>query len=130
MIRNKDTMKRKQFVKGVEQIAKEGAIQIFTELGGGMEEIIVGVVGVLQFEVLEHRLKTEYNVEIIKEPLPYQYIRWVKTDKDLKSLNLSSDTKKVQDLKGQHLLLFTNDWSVRWATEKNPDLELLEFSKN
>ena len=46
MIRNKDTMKRKQFVKGVEQIAKEGAIQIFTELGGGMEEIIVGVVGV------------------------------------------------------------------------------------
>ena len=75
-------------------------------------------------------LKTEYNVEIIKEPLPYQYIRWVKTDKDLKSLNLSSDTKKVQDLKGQHLLLFTNDWSVRWATEKNPDLELLEFSKN
>ena len=130
LIRNKDTMKRKQFVKGVEQIAKEGAIQIFTELGGGMEEIIVGVVGVLQFEVLEHRLKTEYNVEIIKEPLPYQYIRWVKTDKDLKSLNLSSDTKKVQDLKGQHLLLFTNDWSVRWATEKNPDLELLEFSKN
>ena len=65
LIRNKDTMKRKQFVKGVEQIAKEGAIQIFTELGGGMEEIIVGVVGVLQFEVLEHRLKTEYNVEII-----------------------------------------------------------------
>ena len=59
----------------LEQIAKEGAIQIFTELGGGMEEIIVGVVGVLQFEVLEHRLKNEYNVDIIKQPLPYQYIR-------------------------------------------------------
>ena len=130
LIRNKDTMKRKQFVKGVEQIAKEGAIQIFTELGGGMEEIIVGVVGVLQFEVLEHRLKTEYNVEIIKEPLPYQFIRWVKTDSDLKALNLSSDTKKVQDLKGQYLLLFTSEWAVRWATEKNADLELLEFSKN
>ena len=123
-------MKGKQFVKGVEQIAKEGAIQIFTELGGGMEEIIVGVVGVLQFEVLEYRLKNEYNVEIIKQPLPYQYVRWVKEGCDLKALNLSSDTKKVQDLKGQHLLLFTNDWGVRWATEKNPDLELLEFSKN
>ena len=130
LIRNKDTMKRKQFVKGVEQIAKEGAIQIFTELGGGMEEIIVGVVGVLQFEVLEYRLKNEYNVEIIKQPLPYQYVRWVKEGCDLKALNLSSDTKKVQDLKGQHLLLFTNDWGVRWATEKNPDLDLLEFSKN
>ena len=108
----------------------KGAIQIFTELGGGMEEIIVGVVGVLQFEVLEYRLKNEYNVEIIKQPLPYQYVRWVKEGCDLKALNLSSDTKKVQDLKGQHLLLFTNDWGVRWATEKNPDLELLEFSKN
>ena len=47
-----DTMKRKQFVKGMTQIAQEGAIQIFQELGGGMEEVIVGVVGVLQFEVL------------------------------------------------------------------------------
>ena len=45
-----------------------------------MEEIIVGVVGVLQFEVLEYRLKNEYNVEIIKQPLPYQYVRWVKED--------------------------------------------------
>ncbi len=130
LIRNKNTMKRKQFVKGVEQIAKEGAIQIFTDIGGGMEEIIVGVVGVLQFEVLEHRLLNEYNVEIITSPLPYQYIRWVKTDQDLKTLNLSSDTKKVQDLKGQYLLLFTNDWGVRWALDKNPDLELLSFSKN
>ncbi len=130
LIRNKDTMKRKQFVKGVEQIAKEGAIQIFTELGGGMEEIIVGVVGVLQFEVLEHRLNTEYNVEIIKSPLPYRYVRWVNQGVDLKSLNLSSDTRIVQDLKGQPLLLFTNDWGVRWASDKNKDIELLEFSKN
>lgn len=112
------------------KLPKEGAIQIFTELGGGMEEIIVGVVGVLQFEVLEHRLKNEYNVEIHKSPLPYQYIRWVKEGTDLKSLNLSSDTRKVQDLKGQPLLLFTNDWGVRWAQDKNKGLELSEFSKN
>jgi peptide chain release factor 3 len=130
-IRNKDTMKRKQFVKGITQIAQEGAIQIFTELGGGMEEIIVGVVGVLQFEVLEYRLKTEYNVDIVKNSLGYQYIRWIQNkDIDLKSLNLSSDTKKVQDLKEQYLLLFSNEWGIRWATEKNKELELLEFSKN
>ncbi|WP_249029669.1 peptide chain release factor 3 [Tannockella kyphosi] len=129
LIRNKDTMKRKQFVKGVEQIAKEGAIQIFTDIGGGMEEIIVGVVGVLQFEVLEHRLANEYNVEIIRSGLPYQYIRWMNQDVDVKKLNLSSDTKQVQDLKGQPLLLFTNDWGVRWATDKNPELKLASFSK-
>ncbi len=131
LIRNKDTMKRKQFVKGVEQIAQEGAIQIFTDLGGGMEEIIVGVVGVLQFEVLTYRLKNEYNVDIISTPLPYQYIRWIMNkDVDLKTLNISSDTKKVQDLKGQTLLLFSNEWGVRWATEKNTGLELAEFSNN
>ena len=46
-------MKRKQFAKGMNQIAQEGAIQIFTEPGGGLERVYVGVVGVLQFDVLE-----------------------------------------------------------------------------
>ena len=58
-----DTMKRKQFVKGMEELAQEGAIQIFRELGAGMESVIVGVVGALQFDVLEQRLKSEYRVE-------------------------------------------------------------------
>ena len=124
-------MKRKQFVKGVSQIAQEGAIQIFTELGGSMEEIIVGVVGVLQFEVLSYRLKNEYNVEIVNTPLPYQFIRWIDNEEvDLNSLNISSDTKKVQDLKGKYLLLFSNQWGIKWATDKNPDLILSEFSRN
>ena len=64
-VRQVDTMKRKQFVKGINQIAQEGAIQIFQEFHTGMEEIIVGVVGVLQFEVLKYRLKNEYNVDIM-----------------------------------------------------------------
>lgn len=57
-------MKRKQFMKGMQQIAQEGAIQIFQEYNMGMEEVIVGVVGVLQFDVLKYRLENEYNVEI------------------------------------------------------------------
>ena len=63
-VRQVDTMKRKQFVKGINQIAQEGAIQIFQEFNTGMEEIIVGVVGVLQFDVLKYRLENEYNVDI------------------------------------------------------------------
>ncbi len=74
-----DTLKRKQFVKGMEELAQEGAIQIFRELGAGMESVIVGVVGVLQFEVLEHRLKSEYHVEVRRRPLPYTDIRWIRT---------------------------------------------------
>jgi len=131
LVRQKDTMKRKQFVKGTTQIAQEGAIQIFQEPGGGMEEVIVGVVGTLQFEVLEYRLKNEYGVDIRMDTLPYQYIRWVENeDLDPKTLNLTSDTKKVQDIHGKLLLLFTSPWNITWATEHNPELVLAEFSRN
>ena len=130
-IRHKDTMKRKQFVKGATQIAQEGAIQIFREPDSGMEEVIIGVVGMLQFDVFEHRMRTEYNVEIINEGLPYQYIRWIDNEGiDPKKLNLSSDTKIVRDFKDNYLLLFTSEWNIRWALEKNEGLELSEFNKN
>ena len=130
LVRQVDTMKRKQFVKGTTQIAQEGAIQIFQEWGGGMEEVIVGVVGVLQFEVLEYRLKNEYNVDIIREGLPYQFIRWIENeDIDPKTLDLSSDTKRVQDMRGRPLLLFTNSWNINWALEHNKDLRLADFSR-
>ena len=102
-------MKRKQFVKGINQIAQEGAIQIFQEFNTGMEEIIVGVVGVLQFEVLKYRLKNEYNVEISLENLPYEHIRWIENEEiDLDKLVGTSDMKKVTDLKGRPLLLWVN----------------------
>ncbi len=127
-VRQIDTMKRKQFVKGVSQIAQEGAIQIFQESNTGMEEIIVGVVGVLQFDVLKFRLEKEYNVEIRLEPLPYEHIRWiVNRDVDLDKLTGTSDMKKIRDLKGNPLLLFVNPWSVGMTIERNPGLELSEF---
>ena len=106
-------MKRKQFIKGINQIAQEGAIQIFQEFHTGMEEIIVGGVGVLQFEVLKYRLNNEYNVEIIMENLPYEHIRWIENkDIDLNTLVGTSDMKKVKDLKGNPLLLWVNSWSM------------------
>ena len=130
-VRQKDTMKRKQFIKGTNQIAQEGAIQIFRELDAGMEEVIVGVVGVLQFDVLKYRLENEYNVDIIMENLPYEYIRWiVNEDIDPKTLDLASDTKRIQDMKGNYLLLFTSLWSIDWALDHNKGLELREFGTN
>ena len=125
-----DTMKRKQFVKGMEQIAQEGAIQIFRDLGAGMEEVIVGVVGVLQLEVLEYRLKTEYNVDIRMQQLPYEHIRWIENDPDTlnpRDLDLTSDTRCIEDLKGNHLLLFTTEWSINWAEQHNSELRMSEF---
>ena len=113
-VRQVDTMKRDQFVKGIKQIAQEGAIQIFRELHTGMEEIICGVVGMLQFDVLQFRLKSEYNVDIILEQLPYEHIRWVtKCDTDIMRITGTTDMKRVEDLKGNPLLLFINPWSVQ-----------------
>ena len=131
-VRQIDTMKRKQFIKGISQIAQEGAIQIFQEFNTGMEEIIVGVVGVLQFEVLEYRLKNEYNVDIKLETLPYEYIRWIENpdEIDVSRIVGTSDMKKIKDLKDNPLLLFTNSWSVNMVLERNENLKLSEFGRN
>ncbi|MBR6537031.1 MAG: peptide chain release factor 3 [Lachnospiraceae bacterium] len=130
-IRQVDTMKRKQFIKGVSQIAQEGAIQIFQEFNTGMEEIIVGVVGVLQFDVLRFRLESEYGVEIRMDPLPYEYIRWIENDGiDVAKLNITTDSKRVKDLKDRPLLLFTHEWSIRTVLERNEGLKLTEFARN
>ncbi|ROR27451.1 peptide chain release factor 3 (bRF-3) [Mobilisporobacter senegalensis] len=130
-IRQVDTMKRKQFTKGVLQIAQEGAIQIFQEFNTGMEEIIVGVVGVLQFDVLKFRLESEYGVEIRMESLPFEHIRWIMNKGlDLNSIKGITDMKKVKDMKGNPLLLFANPWSIRTLLERNEGLELAEFSRD
>ncbi len=125
-----DTMKRKQFMKGITQIAQEGAIQIFQEYNTGMEEIIVGVVGVLQFDVLKYRLNNEYNVEIRMETLPYEYIRWVEhSDVPVDKISGTSDMKRVKDLKDRPLLLFVNSWSVGMTLDRNKGLVLSEFAR-
>ena len=95
-----------------------------------MEEIIVGVVGVLQFDVLKYRLENEYNVEIKMEPLPYEHIRWIENEEiDMGKLVGTSDMKKIKDLKGRPLLLWVNSWSVGMTLERNPGLELSEFGR-
>ncbi|MDD3413549.1 MAG: peptide chain release factor 3 [Lachnospiraceae bacterium] len=130
-VRQIDTMKRKQFVKGINQIAQEGAIQIFQEYNTGMEEIIVGVVGVLQFEVLKYRLENEYNVEIKLEKLPYEHIRWIENKEiDLDKIVGTSDMKKIKDLKDRPLLLFINAWSIGMTLDRNKGLILEEFGRD
>ena len=129
-VRQMDTMKRKQFVKGIEQIAQEGAIQIFQEYNTGMEEIIVGVVGVLQFDVLKYRLNNEYNVEIGLENLPYEHIRWIENEEiDMDRISGTSDMKKIRDLKGRPLLLWINSWSIGMTLDRNEGLILSEFGR-
>ena len=119
-VRPVDSMKRKQFQKGINQLAEEGAIQTFTRTETGKEEFLVGVVGVLQFEVLEHRMKTEYQADIVRESQPFHYVRWVvKTPKPVEDLKLTSTSGRAKDSRGRDVLLFENEWSIRLACENN-----------
>ena len=122
-----DSMKRKQFLKGINQLSQEGAFQTFKRPHIGREEMIAGVVGVLQMEVLEYRLKSEYGVDIKRENLPFRYVRWVvETPKPLDRLRLTSTTAIAEDRSGRPVLMFENDWSIRLAMENNEGLVLSE----
>ena len=128
-----DSMKRKQFAKGMTQIAQEGAIQMFFEPQSGMERVTVGVVGVLQFDVLEFRMKSEYGVEYRKSPLSYDCVRWIgNPDVDPATLRLAHGAKWVQDVRGRNLILFCGEYSIPWIEEENEgvDLRLESFSRN
>ena len=123
----KDTMKRKQFIKGTEQIAQEGAIQIFKIPGAGLEEVIVGVVGTLQFDVFEYRMKNEYNVDLRMSSLPYDHLRLIESmDCHPDEIVLCTGAAVLQDFQDRYLLAFDGEWSVGFLTKHNPGLVLAD----
>ena len=121
----KDTMKRKQFLKGTEQIAQEGAIQIFKRPGAGLEEVIVGVVGTLQFDVFQYRMKSEYGVDLRVEGLPYDHLRRVASLPGRpEDLVLCTGAAVLEDFHERLLVAYEGEWSVGFLTKHNPGLEL------
>ncbi|MDD5603989.1 MAG: peptide chain release factor 3 [Eubacteriales bacterium] len=132
-----DSMKRKQFLKGIDQLSEEGAIQVFRQPDIGVETLVIGAVGVLQFEVLEYRLKHEYGVDIKTQILPHKMARWITgggagtgagaVPFAPGKLNITSSTMITTDDEGRFVLLFENIWSERWALEKNKGLELADI---
>jgi len=119
-----NTMKAKHFQKGVSQLAQEGAIQVYHN---EYNEIIIGAVGQLQFEVFEYRLKNEYNADIRMNHLDFQLARWVKTD-DLERVKrlMDSRTMLVYDHFDRPLILFANQFTLNYFVERHDDIELVE----
>ena len=124
LVTPRDTMKAKQFQKGVTQLAQEGAIQVYRN---EYNEVVAGAVGQLQFEVFQYRLENEYNAKIRMDRLDYSLARWVKTEdpEGLKSL-LDSRTMLVFDRFERPLILFANQFTLNYFSEKHPDIELIE----
>ena len=124
MVMPKDTMKAKHFTKGVDHLAQEGAVQVYrTEYN----EVILGAVGQLQFEVFEYRLKNEYNSEVRMDSLDFSVARWLITD-DIAAVKktLDSRTKLVFDHKERPLILFSNQFTLDYYMQKHPDVKLVE----
>jgi len=119
----KNALKHKQYQKGIDQLTEEGTIQVFTTIG--FEETILGVVGQLQFEVFEYRMKGEYGVDIQLHRMPFQFARWIVDDKiDPSKYRINSTL--VKDKKGNYVALFENEYAMRTAMEKNPTSKFLE----
>ncbi len=113
----KNALKHKQYQKGINQLTEEGTIQVFTTIG--FEDTILGVVGQLQFEVFEHRMKAEYGVDIQLHRMNFQFARWIVDDKiDPGKFRINSQL--VTDKNGNYVALFENEYAMRTAMEKNP----------
>lgn len=124
----KDAMKHKSFEKGLQQLTEEGAIQLFKTYQRVPEQQIVGVVGVLQFEVLEHRLNNEYNAHIKMENLPLSVARWV--DGPAEAMNTFARKQKnlALDRNDRLVALFENEFQLNMAKDKYPDISFHENS--
>lgn len=123
-----DAMKRKQFLKGIEQIAEEGAIQIFKQPDIGTETFVIGVVGVLQFEVLSYRLKNEYGVDIQIQMLPYTAARWVMDGSLTESaLSYTDRAVLVEDHHKRPVVLFSDKWAVQRIADKHTNVRFVEI---
>ncbi len=117
----KNVMKQKHFHKGVEQLVQEGAIQLFKTWR--MEDYIIGAVGQLQFEVFEHRMRNEYNSEIIMEPIGKKIARWIR-EEDVDEKLSTARSMLVKDRFDAPLFLFENEFAINWFKDKNPEIEL------
>ena len=91
----------------------------------GLEEVIVGVVGTLQFDVFEYRMKNEYGVELYTSGLPYEHLRHITAcPMPAKDLALCTGAALLEDFKGRLLVAFGGEWAVNFLTKHNPGLEI------
>ncbi len=118
----KDPLKMKQLQKGLVQLSEEGAIQVFRPLIGS--DYIMGAVGVLQFEVTMARLKNEYGVKAIYEPVDFQAARWVRCDdkKALAEFERKNLSALAYDAEGFLTYLAQSEWMLNYFMEKWPDI--------
>jgi len=114
---------RKSFAKGLDQLTQEGLVQRFHESEGDLA-VVLGAMGELQFEVLRHRMRSEYKVDLPLTPLPFELARWPEEPFDPEPFRHSPGVKRLADREGRPVLLFKSPWHLDYAAQKHPDLRL------
>ena len=100
-------------------------------VGTIQKTVLLGAVGPLQFEVVKHRLETEYSAEVRLEDSPFAVVRWLPkgtTADDFKGVYLGSNVRLATDVDGLLVMLFPDEWSVDYFLEKNSDVQLTKYS--
>ncbi len=121
----RNPMKMKQLQKGLQQLAEEGATQLFKPLASN--DLILGAVGTLQFDVVAHRLEFEYGVDVIFEPYPVATARWLRgSDADLRALADKAGVNLALDGAGDYVYLAPNRVNLQMTQERHPNLVFLE----
>ncbi len=114
----KDPMKRKAFRDGLQQLSEEGVVHVFEVPGGVGNELLLGTVGALQFEVVQHRMAAEYNVQILLSGVPYFTARWLpKDDAVIAKLSRAYSTHVTYDMDGNPIVLFDSQYALNQAVE-------------
>ena len=120
-----DPLKRKQFARGIEQLAQEGTVQLYRPPAGRTGDLVLGALGQLQFEVVKYRLEAEYGVEVRVEAVPWQLARWVhRADGqplDLAALHEAVEGLVVLDVRQRPVVLFDREWALRSAEKFHPE---------
>ncbi|HET7274640.1 MAG TPA: peptide chain release factor 3 [Longimicrobiaceae bacterium] len=117
-----DPLRRKQLDTGLKQLSEEGAAQVFYAESIIGPAPIVGAVGMLQFDVLLHRLEHEYGVAAKLDPLSYRFARWVEgRDDDISRVAAGIGRMLVYDSKERPLILFESEWNLKTAVEREAD---------
>jgi len=130
-VATKDPFKRKQLREGLRQLSEEGVVHVFEVPNGVGNELLLGTVGVLQFEVVEHRMREEYNVELVKTPVSYYCARWLPNDEPevIKKLESSYSTHVTKDMEENPIVLFESMYALNQAEEKVGAQHLFKFKQ-
>jgi peptide chain release factor 3 len=124
-VSTRDPFRRKQLKKGLEELSEEGAVQLFFDRSRLERDPVLGAVGMLQFDVVLHRLKGEYGVEARLEHLPFRHARWVLGEPgDLDEIERRTRASCLLDLEGRPLLLFPSDFTLHAVAKNVPELQL------